>query len=91
MYKHRNLKVGDLVLLIDESVHRGNRRLGRVVECYQSDDGFVRQVSVRSRGVVCRRDVRKLCLLEADEAAVRPEDQDVERDRGAEVERGAVT
>ncbi|XP_048586131.1 uncharacterized protein LOC5508004 [Nematostella vectensis] len=42
----RNLEVGDIVIVKDESLHRNDWRLARVVEAFTSNDGLVRFVKV---------------------------------------------
>ena len=58
----RNLRVGDVVLLKDDTV-RGQWPMGRVVEVHPSDDGLVRSVSLKVRGVILKRPVHKTVLL----------------------------
>lgn len=60
----QNLKKGDLVLVSDERVVRGQWPLGIVEDTYQDQDGLVRRVLVRTANGLFKRDVRKLCLLE---------------------------
>jgi hypothetical protein len=64
--RFQNLKVGDLVLVADINVPRGKWPMGRVVEVFPDLDDNVRQVSVRTSTSTLKRDVRKLCLLEAE-------------------------
>ncbi|XP_053398192.1 uncharacterized protein LOC128546018 [Mercenaria mercenaria] len=42
----RNLCVGDIVMITDENLPRGEWRLGRVSEVFPSNDGLVRKVKV---------------------------------------------
>ena len=42
----RNFRVGDVVVIKDESVSRNMWKLGRIVEVYPSDDSLVRSVKV---------------------------------------------
>lgn len=63
----RNLKEGDIVIIASESLPRGKWPLGVVVQGYESKDGLVRQVSVRTEKGVVRRDIRSLSRLEGDE------------------------
>lgn len=60
----RNLKKGDLVLLVDNRCSRGEWPMAIIVDDFPDDHGVVRQVMVRTRTNSLRRDVRKLCLLE---------------------------
>lgn len=43
-----NLKVGDVVLLMDENFPRGQRPLARVLEVFTSDDGLARSAAVKT-------------------------------------------
>ena len=59
-YPKRNLAVGDLVLILDESLPRGCWPLGLVEEVFPDAKGSVRRVVVRTAGARrLRRDVRK--------------------------------
>jgi hypothetical protein len=60
----RNLKQGDLVLLIGESHLRGCWPKGIIVEIFEGCDGNTRQVNVRTATGVVNRDIRQVCLLE---------------------------
>jgi len=62
---HRNLKVGDLVLVNKLNTPKGCWPKGVVTEAYPGVDGLVRQVLVKTARGLVRRDVRSLCLLEA--------------------------
>jgi hypothetical protein len=62
----RNLKVNDLVLMVDESAPRGQWPLGRVVEVYADTTGFVRSAKVRTASSSYVRPITKLCFLESD-------------------------
>ncbi|XP_054752108.2 uncharacterized protein LOC129257739 [Lytechinus pictus] len=66
---HRNLEKDDLVLVVDETLPRGQWSLGRVVDVFPGRDGRVRQVEVRVGHKYFRRPVVKLCLLEANTSA----------------------
>ncbi|KAL9953949.1 hypothetical protein ACROYT_G041431 [Oculina patagonica] len=44
---HRNVKVGDIVLIQDSNQIRGNWKLGRVTKAHESKDGKVRKVEVQ--------------------------------------------
>lgn len=63
----RNLKVGDLVLMVDERFPRGQWPMALVHEVYPDEFGVVRHVTVRKADGMLKRDVRKLCLLEGAE------------------------
>ena len=61
-----NVKVNDVMLLIDESVPRGCYPLGIVVETIKNRDGLVRSVKLRSRGKTVVRPLTKVVFLEGD-------------------------
>jgi len=64
LHQTRNLKVGDVVLLVTDT-HRGQWPLARVVEVKTSADGMVRSVKVLANGSTLDRPINKVCLLEA--------------------------
>lgn len=59
--------VNDLVLVVNESVQRGQWPIGRAVTTYLDKQGFVRQVEVWVEPRFYKRPISKLCLLEANE------------------------
>ncbi|XP_077997425.1 uncharacterized protein LOC144450653 [Glandiceps talaboti] len=61
--KKRNIRVGDIVILLDESQHRMYWPLARVQKVFQAKDGAVRSVEVKTAYAerVCRP-VTKICL-----------------------------
>ena len=62
-----NLKINDLVILVDESVERNQWKMGRIVGTTDSD-GHVRRVEIiRSDGKIVQRDRVKIVKLELDE------------------------
>ena len=61
----RDLKKGDLVLVYDEHTRRGMWPKAIVEETFPGPDGRVRVARVRTVNNTFKRDVRKLCLLEA--------------------------
>ena len=63
----RNLKKGDLVLMVDECQNRGFWNLALVDEVYPSSDGLVRSVAVKTAKKSYDRPVNKLVLLEGAE------------------------
>ena len=74
--KRRNLKVGDLVLVVDTGVQRGDWPLGRIEEVHAGADRLVRSVTVRTAAGVYERPISKICFLEetfqSDEQEVGP-------------------
>jgi Family of unknown function (DUF5641) len=61
----RNVKVGDVVIVIDENAPRNTWLLGRVVETFTGSDGLVRSAKVATKSSELVRPIHKLCLLEA--------------------------
>ena len=62
-----NLAEGDLVILVDECVERGQWRMGRIVGTPLSDDHVRRVEVLRSDGKIVQRDRSKIVKLEMDE------------------------
>ena len=62
----KNLKVGDVVLVIKPDTPRRDWKIGRMKVAYPGHDGLVRVVEVRSGGVLKRRTITRLSPLEAE-------------------------
>ena len=60
----KNVKPGDLVLIVDENTPRSLWPLGIIVDVKYSRDGLVRTVRVRTKSTVLTRPVTKIVLLE---------------------------
>ena len=60
----RNVKKGDLVLLVDENTPRNLWPLGIVLEVTEGRDGLVRSVRIRTQSTVLIRPVTKIVMLE---------------------------
>ena len=58
----RNLVSGDLVLVVEENVHRGQWPFGRVTEVYTAKDGRVRSAKIMTRSTTLVRPISKLCF-----------------------------
>ena len=65
----RQLRVGDVVVVIDDQTPRGQWPLGLVTAVYPGPDGIVRSAMVRHRGTELHRPAVKLALLLPDEEA----------------------
>ena len=61
--KKDNLKVGDVVLVVDQNAPSGQWPLGRVEEVFPGQDGRVRIVQVSTRGHKFTRLITRLCPL----------------------------
>ncbi|XP_058840554.1 uncharacterized protein LOC131696047 [Topomyia yanbarensis] len=57
------LQIGDLVIVVDESVRNGWIR-GRVIKAYQGPDGQVRKVDVQTNTGILQRPAIKVALLD---------------------------
>ncbi len=63
----RNIKVNDIVLLVEKSLPRGVWPIARVIETYQGSDGLVRSAKVKTANSTFIRPIVKMCLLEQDQ------------------------
>lgn len=61
---NRDLQIGDIVLLMEDSP-RNCWPLARIVDTHRSDDGHVRSATVKTRISTVVRPITKLCLLES--------------------------
>lgn len=68
----RNFRVGDLVIVADETLPRRLWKLGRIVAVQPGSDGLVRQATVRTAHGRFQRPTSKLCLLELQDNASGP-------------------
>ena len=59
----KNIKDGDIVILVDENLPRSQWHLGKIEQVYPGSDGLVRKVKVRSRQSLLDRPVSKVVLL----------------------------
>ena len=72
----RNLKVNNLVILVDDKVPRGHWKLGRVIKL-EMDNGHVRKAYVRTAdGKTVLRDLTKLVHLELDDDFAQEQNQE---------------
>ena len=62
----RNIQVGDIVLIVEPNVPRGQWPIGVVVDIHKSSDGYVRSAEVRTATTTKIRPITKLCFLEGD-------------------------
>ena len=63
LFPSRNVQVGDVVLVVDSSAPRGSWLLGRVREVYPDRNGFIRNVSLRTKSSTLVRPVSKLVMI----------------------------
>ena len=59
-----NLKINDVVLVVNDTAPRGKWLLGRIVKIHPSKDDIVRSVRVKIGNGEYDRPVAKLCPLE---------------------------
>lgn len=64
---HHCFAVNDLVLVMDESFHRGKWPLARIVQVHRGRDGYIKSMKVRTNTSTLIRLISKLCFLEHDE------------------------
>lgn len=61
-----NIRVGDMVLLLEDNLPPAKWAIGRVCEVHPGDDGRVRVVTLRTKGSIFKRSVVKLARLPID-------------------------
>lgn len=59
----RNVKEGDVVLIVDDRAPRGSWLMGKVEKTIPDSLGFVRRVLVKTKTNTLERPINKLCLL----------------------------
>jgi hypothetical protein len=80
-----NFKLGDIVLVVDNSRPRNSWPMGRVIKTIADKTGVVRQVEVCTKSSVLKRPVHKLCmLLEADDPQYTHEKTEAEARKDSE-------
>ena len=65
--EQRNLSVGDIVLVVDDTCSRNAWPLGRIIETLPNSDGCVRRVKVKTKSGILMRPIDKCVLLEAEQ------------------------
>ena len=61
--RRRNLKLEEIVFIVDDSLPRFKWTIGRVVETFADKHGLVRIVNVKTSTTVLKRPISKLCLI----------------------------
>ena len=69
---HKNLAVGELVLIADDNVPRNQWPIGRVIHVFPGPDGLVRSAEVKAKGSTYKRPITKICLLEGSSSEEAP-------------------
>ncbi|XP_072022787.1 uncharacterized protein [Amphiura filiformis] len=59
----RNLQVGDIVLVLDNSAPRNSWPMGRIEKIHVGNRGLLRSVTVKTQSTTLDRPVNKVCLL----------------------------
>ena len=60
----RQIREGDLVIVVNDIVHRNHWPLGLVVKVFKGRDNLVRSCQIKTKNSLFTRPVQKLCLLE---------------------------
>ncbi|GFW36706.1 integrase catalytic domain-containing protein [Trichonephila clavipes] len=63
MFEKNNVKIGDLVLIIEENLPTYKWALGRIVELYYGEVKKVRAVKIKTQYSTCKRAISKICVL----------------------------
>lgn len=61
---HRNLQIGDVVLIVDHCATRNSWMMGRIIKTMPDSNGTVRRVVMQTKTNALERPITKLCLLE---------------------------
>ncbi|KAL0153188.1 hypothetical protein M9458_051515 [Cirrhinus mrigala] len=61
---HRNLQIGDVVLIVDHCAPRNSWRMGRIIKTMPDSNGTVRRVVEQTKTNTLERPITKLCFLE---------------------------
>ena len=75
--RKKNFAVDDVILVVDNATHRSQWSIGRITATHPEQHGFVRQVSVKTKGAQLRRPIHKLCLIVPNDADKTEDDQSV--------------
>ena len=59
----RNVKVNDVVMMVDSSVARGNWTIGRITEVHPGKDGKIHNVTVKTQNGTYRRPISKIAVI----------------------------
>ena len=62
--RERNLKPGEVVLVIDSNTPRRHWKIGRIIQTYPGADGFVRVVDVKTTDCTYRREFSRISPLQ---------------------------
>ena len=59
----RNVKVNDIVMMVDSNVVRGNWIIGRIINVHPGKDGKVRNVTVKTQTGQYARPINKIAVI----------------------------
>ena len=59
----RNVRIDDFVIMSDSNAIRGKWTTGRVIEVFKGNDGFVRNVKVKTATGIYSRPISKICVI----------------------------
>ena len=62
--QRRDVKVNDIVMLVDSNAVRGNWTIGRIIEVHPGKDGKVRNVTVKTQNGNYRRPITKISVIQ---------------------------
>ncbi|GBO16062.1 hypothetical protein AVEN_192980-1 [Araneus ventricosus] len=62
-FQKKNVKVGDLVVLIEDNMPTFKWPLGRVTKIYSGNDTLIRVVKVKTQNGEYKRAISRVCLL----------------------------
>ena len=62
--ERQKIKIGDVVLVVDNNSPRGRWLLGRIIKTFPGGDGKVRVAEIKTKNSTLTRPISKLCLLE---------------------------
>lgn len=63
-----NMKIGDMVVIHEDNLPAGKWLMGRVIEVFPGNDGYVRVVSLKTKNCIIQRPVVKLSKLPIESA-----------------------
>ena len=72
--RRENIKMEDVVLIVDSDTSRGEWPLGRVVNTYPDKEGIVRVADVQTKLGLIKRPITKLCVIVKARHAVEMDD-----------------
>ena len=62
--RRRDVKVNDIVMLVDSNAVRGNWTVGRIIEVHPGKDGKVRNITVKTQNDNYRKPITKISVIQ---------------------------